>query len=233
MGGRGDDAGVRRLLAALAAGARVRRRPRRALLRSEPGPQGGLRQPEPLAARAGAARPGRGAAAAADGLPHGVRPGDAGAPGAVAGHLADLDRCSCSSARTSRRSGWTASPPGWCAATRTSTRRRRRRCGCCRTSTPSGSARQPRGLLFPGRASERALAGSQAGNFPVLLLDGVVGGVWHQRRSGRRAVVTVEPLGRLTTRHTRRPGVEVERIGVILDARPELTVGTVSVGPHA
>ena len=44
---------------------------------------------------------------------------------------------------------------------------------------------QPRALLFPGRASERALAGAQAGNFPVLLLDGVVGGVWHQKRSGR------------------------------------------------
>ena len=26
---------------------------------------------------------------------------------------------------------------------------------------------------------------------------------------------------------------EVERIGVIVDARPELTVGTVAVGPHA
>ena len=25
----------------------------------------------------------------------------------------------------------------------------------------------------------------QAGNYPVVLVDGVVGGVWHQRRSGR------------------------------------------------
>ena len=66
---------------------------------------------------------------------------------------------------------------------------------------------QPRALLFPGRASERALAGSQAGNYPVLLLDGVVGGVWHQKRSGRRVKITVEPLGRLTK--TQRSGLEV------------------------
>ena len=92
---------------------------------------------------------------------------------------------------------------------------------------------QPRALLFPGRASERALAGAQAGNFPVLLLDGVVGGVWHQKRSGRRLAVTVEPLGRLTRTQLGALDDEVERIGAIVDARPELTVGPVSVGAHA
>ncbi len=92
---------------------------------------------------------------------------------------------------------------------------------------------QPRGLLFPGRASERALAGRQAGNYPVLLLDGVVGGVWHQKRSGRRLAVTVEPLGKLTRTQRAALEVEVARVGAIVDARPELTVGPVSVGPHA
>ena len=51
---------------------------------------------------------------------------------------------------------------------------------------------QPREEMFPGRAWERALARGQAGNYPVLLVDGVVQGVWHQRRSGRRIEVTVE-----------------------------------------
>ncbi len=92
---------------------------------------------------------------------------------------------------------------------------------------------QPRARLFPGRAAERALAGSQAGNFPVLLLDGEVGGVWHQKRAGRRVAITVEPLGRLTRRQLAALEVEVERIGAILDSRPELVVGTVRVGPHA
>jgi hypothetical protein len=92
---------------------------------------------------------------------------------------------------------------------------------------------QPRGLLFPGRAAERALAGSQAGNFPVLLLDGVVAGVWHQKRSGRNVLVTVEPLGDLTKTQRAALDGEVERLGSVLDARQELTIGPVKVGPHA
>jgi len=53
---------------------------------------------------------------------------------------------------------------------------------------------QPRELLYPGHAAARALAGGQAGNYPVLLIDGTVAGVWHQRRSGRKIAVTVEPF---------------------------------------
>jgi hypothetical protein len=92
---------------------------------------------------------------------------------------------------------------------------------------------QPRSLLFPGRASERALAGGQAGNFPVLLVDGLVGGVWHQRRTGGRIALTVEPLGRLTDRQLTALDVEVERVGAVLEARPTLGIGRVEVGPHA
>ncbi len=45
-------------------------------------------------------------------------------------------------------------------------------------------AGQPRDRLYPGPAAARALTPSgQAGNYPVLLVDGVVGGLWHQRRS--------------------------------------------------
>ncbi|MFD4476874.1 winged helix DNA-binding domain-containing protein [Streptomyces sp. NPDC058471] len=94
-------------------------------------------------------------------------------------------------------------------------------------------ASHPRARLFPGRAYERALNRGQAGNFPVLLVDGVAAGVWHQRRSGRRVTVTVEPLDRLSARQERGLAVEVERVGEVLEARPELVVGTVGVGPHA
>jgi hypothetical protein len=91
----------------------------------------------------------------------------------------------------------------------------------------------PRSLVYPGRAAERALAGGQAGNYPVLLVDGVVAGVWHQRRSGRRLRLTVEPLGTLTRRQSIELDDEVERVGQVLEATPELTVGAVPVGPHA
>ncbi|MEV4877769.1 winged helix DNA-binding domain-containing protein [Streptomyces cyaneofuscatus] len=97
-------------------------------------------------------------------------------------------------------------------------------------------ASQPRERLFPGRAFERALAGGQAGNYPVLLVDGTVAGVWHQRRSGKRITVTVEPLEPsepLPAGRLRALEDEVERVGAIMEGVAELTVGTVSVGAHA
>lgn len=92
----------------------------------------------------------------------------------------------------------------------------------------------PRELLFPGLAAERALNRTgQAGNFPVLLLDGTVAGVWHQRRSGRRLAVTVEPLEPLRGPRRRELDQQVERIGEFLGCQPELTIGTVTAGAHA
>ncbi|HEY7131252.1 MAG TPA: winged helix DNA-binding domain-containing protein [Candidatus Limnocylindrales bacterium] len=95
-------------------------------------------------------------------------------------------------------------------------------------------AGQPRARLYPGAAAARALSPSgQAGNYPVLLLDGIVGGVWHQRRSGRRMEITVEPLRELTRRERRELEDEAALVGSVLEAEPTLTVGTVSVGAHA
>ncbi|MFJ8883376.1 winged helix DNA-binding domain-containing protein [Streptomyces sp. NPDC102402] len=94
-------------------------------------------------------------------------------------------------------------------------------------------ASRPRERLFPGAAYERALAGGQAGNFPVLLVDGVVAGVWHQRRSGKRIAVTVEPLRPLTAGRRRELEAQVERVGEVLEGTPQLTVGKVTVGGHA
>lgn len=91
----------------------------------------------------------------------------------------------------------------------------------------------PREKLFPGQASERALAGGQAGNFPVLLIDGIVAGVWHQRRSGRKIDITIEPLAELTAKHRKSLDAQVQHIGQFLDGTPQLTIGKVTVGPHA
>jgi hypothetical protein len=93
---------------------------------------------------------------------------------------------------------------------------------------------QPRELLFPGRAAARALVPSgQAGNYPVLLVDGIVAGVWHLRRSGRTLDITVEPFDRLTAAQRRELDDQVERIGAFLDGTPRLTIGTVTAGAHA
>ncbi|MCT4355540.1 winged helix DNA-binding domain-containing protein [Streptomyces sp. Je 1-79] len=94
-------------------------------------------------------------------------------------------------------------------------------------------ASQPRERLFPGAARDRALSGGQAGNYPVLLVDGTVAGVWHQRRSGKRITVTVEPLKPLGAARLRQVEAQAERVATVLEGRPELVVGTVAVGPHA
>jgi DNA glycosylase AlkZ-like len=95
-------------------------------------------------------------------------------------------------------------------------------------------AGQPRQRLYPGAAAGRALTpAGQAGNYPVLLVDGVVGGVWHQRRSGRTIAITVEPLRELTTPQRRQLDEEVELVGAVMEAAVMLTVGTVTVGAHA
>ncbi|MBT2227594.1 winged helix DNA-binding domain-containing protein [Nonomuraea sp. NEAU-A123] len=94
-------------------------------------------------------------------------------------------------------------------------------------------AGRPRELLYPGAAAARALAGGQAGNFPVLLVDGQVAGVWHQRRSGRRLAVTVETLRELTPAQLRELDEQVALAGQILEGEPRLTLGPITVGGHA
>ncbi|MFI0410024.1 winged helix DNA-binding domain-containing protein [Actinomadura sp. 3N508] len=89
---------------------------------------------------------------------------------------------------------------------------------------------QPPELLFPGPAAERALRG----NFQLLLVDGVVAGLWHQRRSGRRLDVTAEPLVPLTKAQHTELEEQVERVAHVLEAtRTTFTIGPVTVGGHA
>ena len=91
----------------------------------------------------------------------------------------------------------------------------------------------PRATLFPGRAGERALTGGQAGNVPTLLVGGRVAGVWHQRRSGGKIAVRVEPFVALTVQQRRELAEEVDRVGRVLEGTAQLTLGTVAVGAHA
>jgi hypothetical protein len=67
----------------------------------------------------------------------------------------------------------------------------------------------------------------------VLLVDGQVAGVWHQRRSGGRIDVTVEPLAELGRARLGELDEQVARIGEILEGRPRLTIGAITVGAHA
>jgi hypothetical protein len=60
-----------------------------------------------------------------------------------------------------------------------------------------------------------------------------VAGVWHQRRSGRKLHVTVEPLRSLKPLQLTQLDAAVDRLGAIVDAQPVLTIGEVTVGAHA
>jgi hypothetical protein len=57
--------------------------------------------------------------------------------------------------------------------------------------------------------------------------------VWQQRRAGHKLHLTVEPFGPLTTPLRRELDDQVGRIGEFLEARAELTIGTVTAGWHA
>ena len=73
---------------------------------------------------------------------------------------------------------------------------------CCLTSTPTLSrVNHGNGYTRP-RPPPALTPAAQAGNYPVLLVGGMVGGVWHQRRSGRKLAITVEPLRKLTPRNS-------------------------------
>jgi Winged helix DNA-binding domain len=98
---------------------------------------------------------------------------------------------------------------------------------------PYGVGCHPRRRLFPGRAYERALNRGAAGPYAVMLLDGTVAGIWHQSMSGRRIRIVVEPFVELSAARRRELDDEVARIGAIRDGEAELTIGTVTAGPHA
>lgn len=96
-----------------------------------------------------------------------------------------------------------------------------------------GVGSYPRELLFPGTAFTRATARGQAGNYPLLLVDGIVAGVWHQKLAGRKVHLTVEALISLSRARLRQLDAEVDRLAAILGCTPSLTLGDVTVGPHA
>jgi len=91
----------------------------------------------------------------------------------------------------------------------------------------------PRELLYPGPAADRVPSTGRGGNFQVLLVGGTVAGLWHQRRSGRRVEITVEPLVDLGDAPQRALADQVARVGEVLEAVPAWTFGTVPVGAHA
>lgn len=60
---------------------------------------------------------------------------------------------------------------------------------------------------------------------PVLLIDGVVAGMWERRVRGKRIEIRVETFGTLTAAQRERLDAEVARVGEFLEAKTVLTLG--------
>jgi hypothetical protein len=91
---------------------------------------------------------------------------------------------------------------------------------------------QPRELMFPGPASVRALSGGQAGPMPLLLVDGIVRGIWHQAKAAKALTITVEPFVELGPSQVDELEAQVARLGEISEAPARLTIAEVTVGAH-
>ncbi len=61
---------------------------------------------------------------------------------------------------------------------------------------------------------------------PLLLIDGVVAGMWERRARGKRIEIRVEPFGTLTAGQRDLLDAEATRVGEFLEAKTVLTLGT-------
>jgi hypothetical protein len=91
----------------------------------------------------------------------------------------------------------------------------------------------PRDRLLPEAWAQRGLTRGSIGNLPLLLIDGVVAGIWQQRQRGRRLEVRVDPFASLSPNQYQQLEAAVARVAEILEAeRAALSVGAVEARPH-
>jgi winged helix DNA-binding protein len=60
---------------------------------------------------------------------------------------------------------------------------------------------------------------------PLLLIDGVVAGMWERRARGKRIEIRVEAFGTLTAEQRERLNAEAARVGEFMEAQVVLTLG--------
>ncbi len=82
----------------------------------------------------------------------------------------------------------------------------------------------PRESVVPKTAGNRVFSRG-AGPFPVVLIDGIAGGVWRSTKRGGRIEIRVEPFDSLTDQHRRQLKVEAVRVGESLGVGAALSIG--------
>jgi hypothetical protein len=90
----------------------------------------------------------------------------------------------------------------------------------------------PRDRLVPADWAKRVLTRSGIGNLPVVVVDGIVAGLWQQRRTGRRLEIRVEAFQPLNAHQHQELEAAVARVGEIVEAQSVLSLGAVDARPH-
>lgn len=90
----------------------------------------------------------------------------------------------------------------------------------------------PRERLVSAEWRTRALAQGSIGHLPLVVIGGVVAGVWSQRRRGQRIEIQVEIGHRLDAWQRSALEAAAARIGEITLAEATLSLGAVDARPH-
>ena len=86
----------------------------------------------------------------------------------------------------------------------------------------------PRDRLLP----ESLRSSGTAAPYNVLLIDGVVGGLWTRQRRGKRLDIRIGPFGTLTRQQRAQATERAERIAHILDLAVDVSFGDVDARRH-
>jgi hypothetical protein len=89
----------------------------------------------------------------------------------------------------------------------------------------------PRDQLVPPAAPPELRRGTAA-PFSVVLIDGIVGGLWERRKRGGQLEVRVHTFESLTSRQLSEVERQAERVGAILQLRASVSFGHVEARGH-
>jgi hypothetical protein len=90
----------------------------------------------------------------------------------------------------------------------------------------------PRLQLVPPQWAQRALVQGGVGPIPLLIVNGVVAGVWERKKQGKSIDVHVDPFKPLSAGDVELLEAEVRHIGEVLQADASLVIGPFAVRPH-
>jgi hypothetical protein len=91
----------------------------------------------------------------------------------------------------------------------------------------------PRERLVPPEWRARGLAQGSIGHVPLVVIGGVVAGVWSQKRRRQRIEIQVETSHALNGKQRQDLEMAAARIGEFLEVESALTLGSVDDRPHA